>query len=123
MRAAEALAHLLNKGVNIENITFSSDGNGSMPVFDKGKLLGLGICSVSSLYGEVKEAVNEYNIPMETAIKVITSNVAELLKLDNKGSIESGKDADLVIVDDETFRYRYCNSKRKILVVKMEKQL
>ena len=65
MRASEALAYLLSKGVNIENITFSSDGNGSMPVFDKGKLLGLGICNVSSLYGEVKEAVKQYNFPME----------------------------------------------------------
>jgi len=98
MRASEALAYLLSKGVNIENITFSSDGNGSMPVFDKGKLLGLGICNVSSLYGEVKEAVKQYNIPMETAIKVITSNVAELLKLRSKGFIEAGKDADLVII-------------------------
>ena len=116
MRASEALAYLLSKGVNIENITFSSDGNGSMPVFDKGKLLGLGICNVSSLYGEVKEAVKQYNIPMETAIKVITSNVAELLKLRSKGFIEAGKDADLVIIDDKDLKIDSVIAKGKIVV-------
>ena len=32
MSQEEALEYLLNKGVKIDNITFSSDGNGSMPV-------------------------------------------------------------------------------------------
>ena len=116
MRASEALEYLLNKGVKIDNITFSSDGNGSMPVFDKGKLLGLGICSVTSLYGEVKEAVKNYNIPMETAIKVITSNVSRILKLENKGTIEMGKDADLVIVDDENLEINIVIANGNIVV-------
>ena len=116
MRASEALEYLLNKGVKIDNITFSSDGNGSMPVFDKGKLLGLGICSVTSLYGEVKEAVKNYNIPMETAIKVITSIVSRILKLENKGTIEMGKDADLVIVDDENLEINIVIANGNIVV-------
>ena len=116
MRASEALEYLLNKGVKIDNITFSSDGNGSMPVFDKGKLLGLGICSVTSLYGEVKEAVKNYNISMETAIKVITSNVSRILKLENKGTIEMGKDADLVIVDDENLEINIVIANGNIVV-------
>ena len=116
LRAGEGLALLLKNGVDIKHITFSSDGNGSMPVFDKGKLLGLGICNVSSLYGEVKEAVKQYNIPMETAIKVITSNVAELLKLRSKGFIEAGKDADLVIIDDKDLKIDSVIAKGKIVV-------
>jgi beta-aspartyl-dipeptidase (metallo-type) len=73
-----------------------------MPVFnDDGKLVGLGICDVSSLYREVKEAIVNYGVDIEEAIKVITSNVAEVLKLNNKGKIEKGRDADLVIVDEE----------------------
>ena len=39
----------------------------------------------------------EENIPLGEALKVITSNAAEILKLKSKGSIEKGKDADLVI--------------------------
>ncbi|MDZ7548314.1 beta-aspartyl-peptidase, partial [Clostridium perfringens] len=86
LRASEALKLLLENGVNISNVTFSSDGNGSMPIFDNnGNLTGLGICSVSTLYGEVKECIKTHNLKIEDAIKVITSNVASVLKLSNKG--------------------------------------
>lgn len=74
-----------------------------MPKFDKNKkIIGLGICSVESLYLQVKEGIKKYGIPIETAIKVITSNVADILKLYDKGRIEKGKDADLVIVDENS---------------------
>lgn len=102
LRASEGLKKLLDSGVEINHITFSSDGNGSMPVFDnKGHLVGLGICSVKSLYGEVKESIKTYNLDIEVALKVITSNVANVLKLKNKGSIEKGKDADCVLVNED----------------------
>ena len=76
----------------------------------------MGICNVSSLYDEVKEAIKQYNVPMEMAIKVITSNVADLLKLTNKGSIKIGKDADLVIVDDKDLNIDSVIAKGKIVV-------
>ena len=54
-RAGEGLKYLLDKGANIDRITFSSDGNGSMPVFDDdGNLMGLGIGLVGTLLREVK---------------------------------------------------------------------
>ena len=59
----------------------------------------MGICSVFSLYEEVKIAIQEHKVPIESAIKVITSNIADILKLDLKGRIESKKDADFVLVD------------------------
>lgn len=99
--ASKALKYALDKKVPIEQITFTSDGNGSMPLFDEnGKLKGLGICSVESLYGEVKKAILEENIKIEDAIKVITSNIAHILKFKHKGKIEKDMDADIVIVDD-----------------------
>ncbi|WP_252225127.1 beta-aspartyl-peptidase [Clostridium sp. ZBS2] len=103
LTASEGLNKYIEAGLPIENITFSSDGNGSMPKFDENKkIVGLGICSVESLYLQVKEVIKKYGIPIETAIKVITSNVADILKLYNKGRIEKGKDADLVIVDENS---------------------
>lgn len=102
LRAGEGLKKLIENGVDIEHITFSSDGNGSMPIFDEnGHLAGLGICSVSSLYREVKEAIKTYNVNIEDAIKVITSNVAKIFKLENKGCIKKDCDADLVLVNSE----------------------
>ena len=117
LRAGEGLALLLKNGVDIKHITFSSDGNGSMPVFDEdGKLVGLGICSVKTLYREVKESIKKYNVPMEDAIKVITSNVAEFLKLNNKGKIEEGRDADFVIVNKDSLDIDMVIAKGKIVV-------
>ncbi|MBC5624461.1 beta-aspartyl-peptidase [Clostridium sp. NSJ-49] len=121
IRAGEGLSILLRNGVDIEHITFSSDANGSMPKFDEqGHLVGLGICSVSSLYREVKESIKEHKVPIEEAIKVITSNVANILKLDNKGRITEGRDADFVIVDEESLDIDMVIAKGKIVVEKGE---
>lgn len=117
LRASEGLALLLKNGIDIKHITFSSDGNGSMPVFDdRGKLVGLGICSVKTLYDEVKESIIEYKVPIEEAIKVITSNVAEVLKLKHKGKIEGGRDADFVIVNEENLAIDIVIAKGKVVV-------
>lgn len=117
LSASEALSILVKNNSNIENVTFSSDGNGSMPIFDEeGKLVKVGICTVSSLYEEVKKAINKYNINIEDAIKVITSNVSKILKLNKKGSIEIGKDADLVIVKEEDLSIDTVIAMGKIMV-------
>lgn len=118
LRAGEALKRFIDEKLPIEHVTFSSDGNGSMPRFDEdGYLLGLGICSVGTLYREVKFAITEKNIPIEDAIKVITSNVAEILKFKDKGAIECGKDADLVMVDENSLEIDIVFAKGKKMVV------
>ena len=117
LRASEALNILIKNNSNIDNVTFSSDGNGSMPIFDeKGKIIKIDICSVSSLYEEVKECIKTYKIPIEEAIKVITSNVAKVLKLKNKGFIDVGKDADLVLVDENTLEIETVIAMGKIMI-------
>ena len=117
LRASEALSILMKNNSNIENVTFSSDGNGSMPTFDeKGRLIKVGICSVASLYEEVKECIKTYNVPIDEAIKVITSNVAKVLKLKNKGSIETGKDADLVLVNENSLEIDTVIAMGKVMV-------
>lgn len=81
------------------NVTFSSDGQGSLPSFnEKGELTGLTIGTCKSLYEAVKDCIVKTNIPFEEAIKVITCNPADILKL-NKGYIKEGKDADFVLLD------------------------
>ncbi|MPQ43323.1 beta-aspartyl-peptidase [Clostridium tarantellae] len=116
LRAAKALKLMLEQDVNVENITFSSDGNGSMPLFsEEGKLIGLGICSVESLFREVLVAIEE-GVNIESALKVVTSNVADALKLFNKGRIVAGKDADILILDKKTFNIDTVIAKGKILM-------
>ena len=40
--------------------------------------------------------------PLADALKVITSNPARILKLENKGVIKENKDADLVLLKKDT---------------------
>ena len=116
LTAGLGLKKLLDEGVPIERITFSSDGNGSMPLFDKnGELKGLGICSVESLFREVKEAV-KLGVPLEKALRVITSNVSNVLKLENKGFISTGKDADIILIDKKNLDINSVISKGNILM-------
>lgn len=116
LRAGNALKIMLEKGVPIENITFSSDGNGSMPLFGENReLVGLGICSVDSLFREMREAVNE-GVPIEKALKVVTSNVADVLKLNQKGRIGSGKDADILLINKETLEINSVMAKGNLMI-------
>ncbi|MCB2358657.1 beta-aspartyl-peptidase [Clostridium estertheticum] len=100
VKASRALKMALERGIPVEQIQFTSDGQGSMPIFNKKReLIGLGIGSTKSLYIEVKDAVLKDGVDLEVALKVITSNVATNLKLYNKGFVKEGRDADLVLVN------------------------
>lgn len=56
LTASEALKKIVDMNLPISHVTFSSDGNGSMPNFnEKRELIGLKICNVNSLYKEVKK--------------------------------------------------------------------
>ncbi|WP_034763215.1 beta-aspartyl-peptidase [Rossellomorea vietnamensis] len=117
VKCSQALKRMLDAGVPVEQITYTSDGQASLPNFDKdGELIGLQIGQVSSLYEEVKDAVLMENIPLETAIRVITSNPARILKLKQKGRVEVEKDADLVLLDQETLDVNTVFAKGKLMV-------
>ena len=48
----------LDKGVSIDKISFSSDGQGSLPRFnEKKEFVGLGVGKVTSLFNQVRDAV------------------------------------------------------------------
>lgn len=98
-----ALKLLLEAGVPIEHITFTSDSCGSLPDFDPitGELKRLEMGMPSANLRELVDAVREENIPLETALKVLTSNPADVLKLRAKGRIDLGKDADMLLLDSD----------------------
>ena len=55
---------------------------------------------------EAAVAMARGGLPYEEALKAITINPAKLLGLDNRiGSLEKGKDADLVLYDGDPFEY------------------
>ncbi|QPC45954.1 beta-aspartyl-peptidase [Mangrovibacillus cuniculi] len=104
---SKGLAEMLSKDVPISQITFTSDGQASLPHFSKkGELLGLQIGKMHSLYEAVKEAVLNEGVPLEIAIQVITSNPARHLKLAQKGQLTTGYHADMVFLDETTLEIR-----------------
>ncbi|WP_394531561.1 beta-aspartyl-peptidase [Priestia aryabhattai] len=117
VKCSKGLRIMLEEKVAIDSITFSSDGNASLPFFDdNGDYKGLQVGKVSSLFQEVRDAVLEESIPLETALQVITSNPAKVLKLSNKGHIQPGKDADLVLLDKETLTIKTVFAQGKVMV-------
>ncbi|MEI6172719.1 MAG: beta-aspartyl-peptidase [Bacteroidota bacterium] len=100
IKPSVAVKQLLAAGVPIEHITFTSDGCGSLPSFDaEGNLVKIDMGLPSSILREIKEAVLIDQIPLETVLKVATSNPADILKLHGKGHIKEGNDADLLLLD------------------------
>ncbi len=99
---AKAVEIALEKKASLDQITVSSDSNGSMPVFDKkGNLTGLTIATQKSLLKNFRFLVAKGILSLQDAIKLFSSNPATFYKLEQKGKIEAGKDADLILLDKD----------------------
>lgn len=103
VKSSEAVKQALEAGVNIENITMSSDGNGSMPIFDEaGNNIGVGVASQISILNEFRDMVQKENIAITDAIKITTSNIAKFTKLyPRKGCLANNSDADILVLDKD----------------------
>ncbi|MBQ2400604.1 MAG: beta-aspartyl-peptidase, partial [Lachnospiraceae bacterium] len=101
--AARWVSKALARGVDIKKITISSDGYGSQPKFnEKMECIGMTYSRCNTVHDEFCRMVKDEKIPMEDALKTITSNVAERMGLTGiKGVIAPGADADLVVWDNE----------------------
>ncbi len=117
VKASTGLKFLLEQGVPEHQITFSSDGQGSMPIFDRdGNFLGLGVGKVTSLYREVRDAILKEKVDITQALRTVTANPAALLKLTRKGRIAVGCDADLVLVRQEDLQIHTVLAKGRRMV-------
>ncbi len=84
-----------------DNVTFSSDGQGSLPRFnEKKEFVGLDIGKVTCNYEQFRLAVKN-GVAIEKTLKAVTYNPAKILKLQNKGTIAQGKDADILLLDHD----------------------
>jgi len=98
----QAIRKALDEGISIDQITLSSDSNGSMPVFDeKGNIIKLAVGDIQNLLVEWRDLVKE-GFPLQDVLKMVTSNPAKRAGIyQNKGSLEEGKDADLLILSTD----------------------
>lgn len=99
--AGQALARYLDSGAPADKVTISSDGGGCLPVFDEqGEMLQMDIGRPSALATTLVDLLSA-GMPLSTALPSVTSNVADILKLDDRGRIEVGLQADMVVLDDD----------------------
>ena len=100
VECGRALSELLAAGVPARRISFSSDGQGSMPFFDEaGDFAGLTIGRVTSIFETFRSTVKNYDILFEDAVRVVSTTAADHCKLSGKGHIKEGCDADLILMD------------------------
>ena len=66
-----------------EKLTVSSDASKTSP---------------QNLFKEIRKCVLNAEMPLETVLRFVTSNVANVLKLEIKGTLEAGKAADVLVM-------------------------
>ena len=99
VRLEECIARFREKGLPFSRMMMSSDSNGSMPVFDEaGRLVRLTIATEKHLFRKFGDILRKDLLPLEAAVRLFSTNAAEFYKLGQKGRIEPGRDADLIIV-------------------------
>ncbi len=97
--AEDALGRYLDRKLPAHQVTVSSDCGGCLPVFDgDGVMTHMDIGGPSELLATVQRLVKAGR-KLGDVLPAFTSNPARLLRLQNKGRLRSGADADLVILD------------------------
>ena len=121
VKPSRAVRRLLDAGVSPEGVTMSSDGGGSLPDFDdEGNLRGLKVGRISTLFTEMRDLITEESLPPETAIRIVSTNVAGTFGLPTKGGLHQGMDADLAAIDED-FNIVHLVASGRILIRNGEK--
>ena len=96
-----ALLKYLESGAPADRVTISSDGGGCLPVFnDQGEMLHMDIGRPASLIETLRTLLGGGS-PLEQVLPAFTSNVADILRLRDRGRVRAGDAADLIVLDDE----------------------
>jgi beta-aspartyl-dipeptidase (metallo-type) len=96
----KSVLYALDNNVSIDNITFSSDGNAGLDKLDKNNnLVGFKSAPFDKNFEEVINLHKLGGVPLDDALKLITSNPAKNLGLKNKGEVKVNSDADLCFLN------------------------
>ncbi|MGL5788174.1 MAG: beta-aspartyl-peptidase [Bacteroidales bacterium] len=98
----KAVLMALEEGVNVEQMTFSSDGNAGVRRIDL--QTGLDTYTLAPLHLNLEQTIKlirEGGLHPKDAFKLITENPAKVMNLKGKGHIAAGYDADFCFFDAE----------------------
>lgn len=103
VKPSKAIIECLDQGVPINRVTMSSDGNGSMAVYnDAGKVEKLLVTTLDSIHAEFKDLVLQDGLDITQALYTVTTNAAALLGIyPLKGALQVNSSADIVVLDDK----------------------
>lgn len=98
----QSVLYALEKGASIDHITFSSDGHAGLTKFNEHKeAIGVRKAPFDQNLYEVIQLIKKGGMAIEDAFKLITTNPARNLGLQNKGKIADGYHADLCIFNKD----------------------
>ena len=96
-----ALLKYLQSGAPAHRVTISSDGGGCLPVFNaEGEMLHMETAKPASLI-ETLQTLLVNGAALEQVLPAFTSNVADILRLHDRGRIRDGDAADLIVLNDD----------------------
>jgi beta-aspartyl-dipeptidase (metallo-type) len=99
--APDAIERYLDAGAPPPNLTCSSDGGGCLPTFNEsGRIIAMDVGKPSALADTLTQLLRR-NRSLTSVLPVFTSNVAELLRLKDKGRLRVGADADMVVLGSQ----------------------
>jgi beta-aspartyl-dipeptidase (metallo-type) len=88
---AKWVSYYADHGGPMDRLTVSSDGDSSAPEI---------------LYSQLCGLVVKHGVPLEQALALSTTNPARVLRLERKGAIAVGKDADVLVLEKQTLGIR-----------------
>ena len=80
---AQWLRFYFDNDGDASRLTVSSDASLSSPL---------------TLYEQLRDCVLEHEFPLEQVLPLVTTNTARVLKLESKGTLDTGKDADVLVI-------------------------
>jgi beta-aspartyl-dipeptidase (metallo-type) len=98
---ARWLRFYLDNDGDPERLTFSSDAS---------------INSPEAFAEQVRDCVLHHGFPLERILPFITENTARILKLHEKGTLERGKIADVLVLEPDTLAVRHVWAKGRCMV-------
>jgi len=98
----KCLLEAINQGVSADMMTFSSDGRGGVRRVDpETSEVTYLPAPLHRNYTETIKLAQKGGLPLEQAIRLITSSPAKNLKISDKGYIREGYDADFCVLDKD----------------------
>lgn len=100
-----SLKKFVDHGGDLEFLTISSDASFASP---------------ETMLWQIQKVFQELKWPIEKILPILTSNTARLLKMPNKGRIDLGADADILVMNPKTLELEYVIAKGKIFMRNQE---